>query len=594
MKKIFAFILSLGLIISPIPAVNTAHAASGGYLKVILGMANGIVGSTILTKCAMGSAQPSILVYFAGSLVFVAAEIAGGKEKDKDTKDNSNTLDQIRANMTEGGDYQKAAIEMQIKNEEDNLKHIQKKIRWMNATRVVYTIAAVLAFIEWWMSLPYPVGINKPDAGACSPNQALNIPMASAISFAYVVAQGYAGSGTQGAVMAGAMQLLAPQIEKLASKLFEEVSIGSSIQEMTVSMLNSALGRVAFFGAAALIVTQLVSELQKEEKASKDKIAKLREVLKTLGGMENAIAEGDSTPDANLNEGDSDPSSLEYFQKKYGLKALPESKPIGKHCFASSSQGASYSEESCKSSVKIAKPSINAQFEVPTITAGANTSIDMAQAIADGDLAKADVEATKLASMAGKIDKIYEDLMKKTNDELKKQGKKPIDIQAEADRQLAALETALKKEAGKGGAATGSNLAVIGNSEVGHAEVSAATPVNGAGEINPTSVENKNVVEAPNGSAPDFAAMEAAANAASEGDPLADELYGNDPSGSKSASLSDRLNEFDENVNDINNDRDVSIFKQVSNRYFLNYTKLFNRKKVDPPMAEEELPVPAN
>jgi hypothetical protein len=56
------------------------------------------------------------------------------------------------------------------------------------------------------------------------------------------------------------------------------------------------------------------------------------------------------------------------------------------------------------------------------------------------------------------------------------------------------------------------------------------------------------------------------------------------------ASLDESLNDFESTESDISKDPEVSIFKQVSNRYFLNYTKIFQRKEINPPLAE---PAPA-
>lgn len=580
MKKLFAVILSLGLIMAPVPALNTAHAAgggAGGYLKVILGMANGIVGSTIITKCKLASMQPSIMIYFSGSLVYIAAEIMGGKEKRKDTDQNAQNLDQLKANMKEGGDYQRASIEMQIKNEEDNLKHIEKKIKWMNATRAIYLVAATMAFYEWWMSLPPPPagpGMGKPDIGACSPNPALNTPMTTAISYAYVMAQGYASGGMMGAGLAAASQLASPYVQKLLA----QVGVGANLQEMTVTMLNKALGRVAFFGAAAVVVSVLVGELNKEADSSRQKIAQLKAVLNQFSGADNSLAEGSSG--ANTQAGSANGNLDPAGNKNYALKSLPASQSIGKHCFSSTSQGMNYSEESCKSSLKIARPRFGGQFEIPAITAGANTSVDLAQAISDGDLAKAEVEAGKLSSMAGGIEKAYLDMMKKTNAELKKQGGKPVDVDSEVKRQVSSLENELNKKG-------------LGSSSIGNASSLGSTNV-GSASVSGDKVDDKSVGEAApvTGSSSDKNSLTVGTDSLSDTtvDPNAVSGEGVTDAtlqASEDAALSENTKD---GTSEINKDSEVSLFKQVSNRYFLNYTKLFERKKLDTQMAPAPQP----
>lgn len=577
MKKLFAIILSLGLIMAPIPSVSTAHASgqSGGYLKVLLGMSNGIVGSTILMKCTMGASQPSLVLYLAGSLVYVAAEILGGKNKQKAVGMNAEQLDQLKATMKEGGDYQRASLEMQLKNEEDNLKHIQKKLQWMNATKVIYTIAAVVAIIEWILSFPPPpagIGILKTDVGGCVPNPATNIPMETAIVAAYSIMQAYASSGMSGAMMAGGMAALKQFAPAIAEKL-GIVKIMDTVQEFTISALNSGLGRAAWFGAAALVVTKLTSELQSEAGKIRERIAKIKAILATMSGASNSLAEGDSETTSGAGDGNDkiDPAT----GKKYAIKNLPKANEVGKHCFAASGKGMDYSEAGCKSSYRIAKPKMEGQFNIPTITAGTNSSVDMANAIASGDLAGAEIEAGKLANMAGRIDAIHNELKKKADDQLKKMGKKPLDYNAEVARQLASYNDALNKNNPGSG---NFSMADFEKTDVGSAEISDSSPVDGSGDVAAAGVNGAPEVVAPG---VDLTKLESAADSAGALDPNANADANN------VASLSDGLNGFESSEGDISKDRDVSIFKQVSNRYFLNYTKLFEKKKViDPPLAE--------
>jgi hypothetical protein len=561
MRKLFAIVISFFLICLPIPNMSTAHAGVGGYAQVVLGMANGIVGSTILTKCAMGSSQPSILIYLTGSLVFVAAEVFGGETKRNQINQSAASLDELKANMKEGGDYQKAAIDAQIENEKGNLKHVQKKRKWMMATKVVYTAAAAMAFIEFIWSLPPPPagpGFLKIDVAACSPNPAADVPVSEAIVLAYAGAQGYAGAGLMGAGLAVAT----PYVLKLRSL----VKIGTAAANASVSMLNSSLGRFSFFGAAAALVMMIDGDLKKEEDRAKRNIADLEKIKAQFQDTDVELAEGSSkggskvAASANLNQN--------------ALKNLPKANEVGKKCFSQSNNTMNYSEEGCKNSYKLTKPKFDYKLDIPTLVAAANESYELGQAISDGDLSKAEISAGNLASMAGRMDAIYKGIEKKANDELKKQGKKPVDINGEINRQVAALNDALNKEKPGSG---NLSLANIDGSTVGEASVSESKSPEGAGEIRSSNVAaaSEASVPVPNASETDLSNIEAGLveNA------LTDES-------AKTASLSEGLEQFEAAEGDIAKDPDVSIFKQVSNRYFLNYTKLFNRKTVEPPLAE--------
>lgn len=541
---------------APIPA--SANGSGGGYAKIVLGMANGIVGGAILLKCKMGASQPSITAYFAGSLVYIAAEILGGKTKGGDVKANGQYMDGLKGNMTEGGDYQKAAIEVQIKNEKDNLKHIQKKKAWMTATLAVYAVATILAGIEFILQFPPPpagIGIGKPDIGACSPDGVTHIPAQTAIIMAYTAANGYANGGLMGAGLAVAT----PYILKLTGLM----TIGTTITDAAVTMLNSSLGRMAFFGAATALVGVVVGELSKEAARSQKIIADLEKVKATFEGADNNLQEGTSTSGA---AGDLANSGNGSLQNNYAIAQLPPGTELPKHCFSTAGNQADYSEKACAAPVKITRPVIQGNFDLPTLTAGVNSATDMAQAIADGDTARADVEAQNLASMSGRIDAMKKEMLNKVDGILKGQGKKPIDIDGELKRQIAALNNEMnKKNPGSG------NFAFE--------DLNVPTPA----------LNDKSLVASVATAIPSESEKPAAeALKISEGDLVSDK-NANGENGADGNSLGqDALAGSKDPKNEINSDPDASLFKQVSMRYFLNYDKLFKRKKVDPPLLPAE------
>jgi hypothetical protein len=553
MKKLFTVIISLMLVIAPVPA------SAAGPTQMILGMANGIVGSAILLKCKLGTTQPSITVYFAGSLVYMAAEVLGGKTKGGDVKSNAQYMDNLKGNMKEGGDYQRASIDIQIKNEKDNLKHIQKKKTWMQATTAVYGIATILAGIEFILQFPPPpagIGIGKPDIGACAPDGVTHKPAETAIVMAYVAANGYANGGLMGA----GLSVATPYILKLLG----QVKIGTVVRDAAVSMLNSSLGRAGFFGAATAIVGSTVGELTDEENRSKGIIADLEKVKGAFEGADNNIIEGTATAGAGGELANATGGSA---QNAFAVAPLPPGTELPKHCFSTAGNAADYSEKACASPVKITRPVIQGNFDIPTLKSASNSATDMAQALADGDTARAEVEAQNLAALSGRIDTLKKEMMKKVDDVLKSQGKKPIDVEGELKRQIAGLNSELNKNN-------------PGSGNFAFEDLKAPTPtlndkplVASVGTVVPSSGSEKPAAEA-------FKLTEPQLDANPNGIDA--------KSGDGTNSTQNGLTASASSQNEISSDPDVSIFKQVSMRYFLNYEKLFNRKKIDPPQLPSE------
>ena len=584
MKKLFAVILSLSLIIAPVPAVHAA-ASGGGYMNQALGIANGVVGATVLTSCKMGTMQPSILVYMAGGLIFVAAEMAGGKDQTSKIKSSSDKLDQLKATMTEGGDYQKAAIQAQLDDEKSNLAFIQKRRKWMMATKAVYATATALAIVEFILS-KYPV--NKPDQAACEKATGVLSPMMKGIALAYSTIASSGGT-LQGAATSMATQVAASMAAKNI-KLIGDLKIAEKIAEGTIKILDKSLGRVAYFAAATALVQAIDSGLAKEEKKTKQKISDLEKVRDQLSGIGTTIAEGSSTSGSsteganggNTTGSGSGSGSLNNTDgRNYAITELPKVDPtLTKNCYSNASGTMEYSEASCKNSYQLTKPKYDMNMNIPTLVSGANTATELAQAIANGDSAKADVAAASLNAMAGKIDSIRDGLLANANDQLKKDGKAGIDTNSVLKSQV----DEFNKELNKANPGSGNHtLASLGLDalKAGEAEVSAtetgANALNGSA-TDITKAGTENTIDMPSA---DLSAL-SESNLAGAGNSDIDHML-DDKSG-KLAAL-ESMDKSGANANEIAPDGDVSLFKQVSNRYFLNYSKIFERKKINPPEA---------
>lgn len=584
MKKLFAIILSLSLIIGPVPVARASGGGAGGIAKQILGIANGIVGSAVITKCKLASTQASILVYMAGSLVFVAAEIAGGKKKNQDSANQAQSLDQMKAGMKEGGDYQMAAIDAQIKNEKSNLEFIEKRRKWMMATKAIYAAATALAVLEIWWSFPPPAGIAKPFEGACAPDPS-HKPIVSTIAMAYSSLMA-SGGNLKGMAMGMGMQMAVKWVLK---EFFPKVTIGAEIADKAVGILSTAPGRIAFFAAATALVMMIDSELAKEEKDTKKKIAdleKVKESFKLASQTDNELAEGSSNNNAaagNNKTETSDPN--DPSKKTYEIKDLAKGTELQKQCFAKIDGAMHYSAEACKSSFKLTRPKFQMNMDLPTLKTVSNLATDMGQSVSDGDMGKADLAAGELASMAGRMDAVKDGLMKKLNDQLKAQGKKPIDVNGELNRQVTALNDALNKQNPGSGNYSLASMGDMGSMDLKGSEASLAAVDPKAGDV--TAV--------PDAKAPDATGVEVP-SATSDVGAISEDALGvanaEEALGVLGAQkLEDNMANFESAEGDISKDSDVSLFKQVSNRYFLNYTKIFQRKEINPPLAE---PAPSN
>ncbi len=138
----------------------------------------------------------------------------------------------------------------------------------------------------------------------------------------------------------------------------------------------------------------------------------------------------------------------------------------------------------------------------------------------------------------------------------KTQGQKALDLNKEITAQMAAVSQMAQQSAAAAGV----------NPEKG--ERVELTPADVAKDIVPPLASTQAPVQ-PNTGADSIGGM------ISESDP--EQVSAEAPLASAAV---DSLENYDSTVQDINKASDVSIFKQLSNRYILNYTKIFERKKL--------------
>jgi hypothetical protein len=338
------------------------------------------------------------------------------------------------ASLSEGGDHQKKLIEAQIKDEKKTLEVIKERRKWFMAIKAVYGISTALAILEAILAKP---PVFKPDLAGCTINPASHKGLEKALIMGYSSLLMVGGDIKGAAIMLGA--------GALAGALFK-FKIGMEVAGQTVDkgipILNKAEGRIAVFGASTALVVMIDSGLKKEEERSKKKISDL-EKLKNSLDQSQGLAEG-SSKQSDSSEGQVDPNAASQLASK-NVTALSQGVELPRNCFSQSgSNGITYSEN-CSNPLKVNRVPSNMKIEIPTLAVGSKLASDMAQAMSDGDLKKAEISAGSLAQMASRIDKINKDLLKKYNDDLKAKGQKPVDIDAELTRQVMAFDQALNK-----------------------------------------------------------------------------------------------------------------------------------------------------
>jgi hypothetical protein len=501
-------------------------------MNQILGMGTAIVGTSILVACPLKKSSPSIYIYFGGSLIYVASEFMGAKAQKAFLKANTEEIDQIIKSQKEGGgDAQKAIIEKKLKEEEDKLGFVNKRKMWMIAITAVYFAATASAIVE---------RLNMTEVTPCT-NGALAMPkqlaLASALGGAYSLVVG-----------AGAGSMISALIAAIAGAViaYKQVELG----------MGDPTTRAIAFGVAAALATTITMMLGSEAKKIEDNIKKLKELLEkfkkdtdTAGGL----ADGTSVTPRG--------SNITTNPTPGKINPLPNGNQAARSCWANTSKGMEFSESACKSPFRVPRAKLNANLNLPTLQSVTGTAGDMAQAVAEGDMARADLLAGQLAANATRMKQVKDSLLKQLNDKLKAKGKKPLELDKEVNKRIGQMEAGVNKNlASKGFGPLASSGASLGKDIP--ADLPTITPKD-VGEKEPIAIDNNKVSESVD-------------EALSEGGVVEE----------KQASLSESLEGFETTEDDISKRSDDSIFDQLSTRYLLNYHRFFERKKEEEAPAE--------
>jgi hypothetical protein len=645
MKNLFAAFLALQLILSPVAFaqssglsdnyLKTGTGSSGGYdfyFQQISGIGTSAIGSSILSQCIEGLKVPSIATFMAGSLVHIGSEILGAKSKNDRNKKKMEDLEINSEELAKSGDSsQLDALKAALQEEKDNVEFLKNRKAWMIAVNVIYTAAVALAITEEFSQITASTAsgttictglANEYAATTCAATtvgyaacvaaeNAIHIPACTA-----VMGTGYISAKSLPSHSTARQKLPAlcasNTLYKLACEGYGQTALAlvygaclpaptdggtsmfswstllamaygfgsgqlggggqiSTYGSMAVSLLtafvpaasklvekayNFPIPRSITFGALDVLAIGITTGLAKRQNIAEDNVSKLE---KAIADFKLASEGDDSGIGLGGDLGSKDPNNL--AAKKYEVKKLPPGQ-IKKNCISSNGGAWDISEKSCGKPVRVGKANLS-NINSPTLNNVSNLASEMAQSLADGNEAKALSIAGQIGTYAARVKAEAASLKAKYN-QYQKKNKLPVtDFDKSIKDQVASLQNSFNQAA----ASKNIDLASLG----APSSTPDSTKKNSDGEV---------------------AAIKPLAPAIGV-DPLAG-LGGTDPAAVSDSGVAgptevaQSLDDFESPEQDISKKSDVSIFKQLSNRYILNYTKIFDRRKEPVPAVEAD------
>ena len=338
---------------------------------------------------------------------------------------------------------------------------------------------------------------------------------------------------------AGAMMMLDFMVNKVGGK-----ALGKGV--------NTAPGRVVVFGVFAALADVVRNAFKDRVLRANKNIDSIDKAITTWtnatkgGSVTGGSGGDDPTTNSNLNLATN--KSSNYLQR------LPSVPKLAK-CFSASAQ---VSGNSCRNPMKFNRGSLN--FRSSFLNSTANQALEMGEAFARDDGARASSLAASMGTNAARVKAEAKGLIAEANAALMRGGGKAIDFDKQVKAQLASFGQS--NMGGSGSASGGSGTRASLDADDMDIESPSSVAVSVPGPI---------------GQGP--------ANLAFTGEEIATEPI-------VEVKAEQSLDDFELPVQDVANKGDVSIFKQLSNRYFLNYSKIFDRKKeeisVEPDAPKKE------
>lgn len=646
MKQLFAILMSLQLILFPIAHVPSAYAeatptynpdgppvgsgaagdahyetglnSTGGYdfyVKQIMVLALGVIGSSILTSCIQGFKVPSVIAYSAGAIALIGSEIFGAKSQNQKHKKDLAHVNMDESKMPkEGGEHQKVMLETSLKEEEDMLGYVKEKRDWMIAITTIWSVASGTAIGEEVYAhavgtttgtLACSGGSTKCTLGAAAcaakcvgtmslgawgaeaafmddqPNAQVATycaPAADDIAPCQIYAQLYlalafAGCSKTSLFTSEALNIAlnmaimiawglalgqvdgGGDISTYGMMLFGLLSlVSSTVSKVIVASYNYPIPRSIIFAAHAVLGGVVIAGLEDRIEAAESNVEKLKRVIKDFKVLSTGGEEVVEAPEGDTERGqgpDLSESDGDVEKLADGKKAR---KDIG--CLG---ENRKHGPDECKKPLRIKPTKWELGDGLDTFKDVNNKATDFANATSAGDMEKARSLAADIASKAGKVREINEKLRKKYNDKLKAEGKAPIDFDKRIKEQVAGLQKVFDDSAKAKG---------FGPSTYA-----------GAGKASIDLDKTADKKTEPKGN---LGAKTDAKGSAKN--PLADMGLETTSSGSEFETPTEinktgaGIDQFDTQEADVHKQKEASIFALISNRYVRSYDRVMKKK----------------
>lgn len=418
-----------------------------------------------------------------------------------------------------------------------------------------------------------------------------------------------------------------------------------SLQSMVVAAYNYPIPRSITFGISAALATAVTAGYVSRISVAEENIAKLTKLLnhfKMQTDDETVIgADLAKTPEQpEMHNTQFKALELKGKAVNHGVAASNlkggEIKELAKTnttikkprtCISGTGGSVEFSEKACANPLKVTRPTFNISGSgSQTIKDAGTLTVDMAQAVSDGDFEKADAIAGSLGTMASKVKDVAISYQNEKNEIMKRVGLRSedgelVDYQNSLNEQVAAIQRDLIKEAQKHKLNISAADLNLPGRHGGSGLASVSDKVKSEDGMKIQTVASTNIETIKNDITPEPATTEAVG----EGMGVLDEKglmadYKEDtsgaglPAGFTEEGLDSLLSQqntgkiTDDNPNGLSDDAlraaringysdiedrlkrygieddgisslsDVSIFKQISTRYFMNYSKMSIRR----------------
>jgi len=541
MRKLFALLLGLQLILAPVAFGAGEEFRKGGgdnsgaafYANQIVNLSTATIGASALTMCKYSETQISMWMFFLAGVLHMTSEFAAGKDVAHAQSRTKESMKMLEDKM-KGGEVQKAALEAALEDEKRVKDYIHKKKIWTYIVMGLYYGSMAMAAVEGIMKLP---PMSKDDGAGCQQSSEPEW-WAQGLGMAWGIASGVANKDSGGGTF-GMIAGFIPMLMGMSKTLSKAVGI----------TYNTSYARAITFGVSAALTTMIVAELEKKEDIVEKNIHKLEAIIAGMKGNDNGAESDTGTGGALASGPDASGGKPGAIARLSGATASADRGP----CVGKSSSGIIYSESACGKPLQVSSPRFGNGFNSPALSAFANDASALTNQLASGNIGAANLGAASLAANAARMKKLAEEAKGKLNEKLIAQGQKPIDFDAEIQKGVNGLLSTYNQSAGA------NQVASLG-------QIPSAAKL---GEDRPLTKPGNS----PTG-ALGTASAPAAANVNDGVINLGEDLPATEV---KTASLSESLEQFETNENDISKSSDVSIFKQLSNRYILNLNKIFNK-----------------